>query len=64
MYLRKGAEGGVYGGMYPEHILFDEGEQVANSVSITKEHRVQTVHFLDIYGDSSKYAWSVANPNV
>ena len=33
----KREEGGVYGGMYPEHILYDEGEQVANPVSITKE---------------------------
>ena len=30
----------MYGGMYPEHILDDEGEQVANSVSITREQRV------------------------
>ena len=34
--------------MYPEHILDDEGEQVANPVSITTEQRGQTVHFLDI----------------
>ena len=34
--------------MYPEHILNDQGEQVANPVSITKEQRGQTVHFLDM----------------
>ena len=46
---REGGEGGVYGGMYPEYILDDEGEQVANPVvSITKEQRGQTVHFLDM----------------
>ena len=31
-FKRGGAEGGVYGGMYPKHILDDKGEQVANSV--------------------------------
>ena len=45
---REGWEGGVYGGMYPEHILDDEGAQVANPVSINKEQRGQTVHFLDM----------------
>ena len=45
---REGGEGGVYGGMHPKHILDDEGEQVANPVSITKEQRGQTVHFLDM----------------
>ena len=34
----------MYGGMNPEHILDDEGEQVANPVSITKEQGGQTVH--------------------
>ena len=34
--------------MYPEHILDDEGGQVANSVSITIGQRVQTVHIVDI----------------
>ena len=38
----------MYGGMYPEHILDDEGEQVANPASITKEQRGQTVHVLDM----------------
>ena len=38
----------MYGGMYPKHILDDEGEQVTNPVSITKEQRGQTVHLLDI----------------
>ena len=38
----------MYGGMYPEHTLDDEGEQVANPVFITKEQRGQTVHFLDM----------------
>ena len=41
-------EWGIYGGMYPEHILDGEGEQVANPVSITKEQRGPTVHFLDM----------------
>ena len=45
---REGWEGGVYGGLYPEHILDDEGAQVANPVSIKKEQRGQTVHFLDM----------------
>ena len=36
----------MYGVMYPQHILDDEGEQVANPVSITKERRVPTVHLL------------------
>ena len=41
-------EEGVYGGMYPEHLLRDEGEQFANPVSTTKEQRGPTVHFLDM----------------
>ena len=45
---REGGEGGIYGGMYSEHILDDEVERVANPVSITKEQRGQTVHFLDM----------------
>ena len=48
MIKREGGEGGIYIGMHPEHILDDEGEQVANPVSITKEQRGQTVHFLDM----------------
>ena len=43
---RQGGEGGIYGGMFPEHILDDEVEQVANPVSITKEQRGQTEYFL------------------
>ena len=38
----------MYGGMYPGHILDDMGEQVANPVSITKEQRGPTAHFLDM----------------
>ena len=44
----KEGKGGMYGGTYPEHILDDEGEQVAHPVSITEEQRVQTVHFLNV----------------
>ena len=61
----KERRGRGYGGMYPERILDDEGEQGANPASITKKNeKGQTAHFLDIYGDSSKYAWSVANSSV
>ena len=35
----------MYGGMYPEHILDDEGEQVANPVSITKEQKCKKCIF-------------------
>ena len=43
----------MYGGMYPEHILDDDGKKVANPQSITKEQRVhdQVVH--------DKYWWLV-----
>ena len=48
--------------MYPEYIVDDEGEQVANLVSITKEQRGQTA--FPEHGDSSKYAGSVANSSI
>ena len=49
------------GGMYWKHIL-DDGEQVANPVSITKRNWATSA--FPGHGDSSKYAWSVANSNL
>ena len=63
---REGGEGGVYGGMYPEHILDDEGEQVANPVySIYHQRTIRANSAFPGNRNSSKYScWSVANSNV
>ena len=54
-------DGNIYGGMYPVYVEDVDGEEIENPVSIVKEQAGSSVHFLDIYGDFTKYAWCFAN---
>lgn len=41
-------QGGVYGGMYPSHVLDGNGNQIASPISIIREQTGHAVHFLDM----------------
>ena len=42
---REGGEGGMYGGTYPEHILDDDGEKVANPEATQKNKECKQCMF-------------------
>ena len=50
--------------MYLKHILDDDDKKVVNLEATTKEGGVSANSSYTIYGDSSNYAWIVANSNV